>query len=245
MTIDVFSATGSKIKTMELPEALFGSEVNWGLLHQAAVMQQANRRQSAAHVKTRGEVQGSTRKLYDQKHTGRARRGAVRSPLLRGGGKTFGPRNTMNHTKDMPKKMRHAAVRSALSAQAAKKSIIAIESYPDTIKTKTLADLLKKLPVEFGRNVLLVSPTAHASLQKSARNIDSVTTVRASYLNVEDILRSKHIVFLVDAFAEAEKVFGGAKTTAKIKKVMAKAPTAPKSPTKPKKASTKKSPKNS
>lgn len=248
MTIDIFSATGSKVKTMELPESLFANEVNWGLLHQAVVMQSANRRQSAAHVQKRGEVQGSTRKLFAQKGTGRARRGAVRSPTLRGGGKVFGPRNTMNYTKDMPKKMRHAALRSALSAQAEKKSIIAIENFPEAIKTKTLSALLKKLPVDFGRKLLLVSPAAHKGLQMSARNIPFVTTVRASYLNVEDVLNAKHVVFLVDAFAEAEKVFGKKEASMmKIKKAAApKAEKAPKAPAKkkaaaPKKASAKKS----
>jgi len=86
-----------------------------------------------------------------------------------------------------------------------------------------------------------VSPSSHKSLQLSARNIPSVTTVRASYLNVEDVLRCKYIVFLVDAFAEAEKTFGGAKTLAKIKKVTEKAPTTPKSPKAPKKVTAKKS----
>lgn len=208
MTIDIFSHTGTKTKTMELPDSLFGGEVNWGLLHQAVTMQQANRRQSAAHVKTRGEVRGSTKKLFAQKGTGRARRGPVRSPLLRGGGKAFGPRNTMNPTQDMPRKMRHAALRSALCAQAQKGAILGLESFADAIKTKTLVDLLHKLPVQHGRNVLLVSTQTHKGLQLSARNIPSVTTVAANYLNVEEVLKAKNIVFLIDAFKEAEKVFG-------------------------------------
>ncbi len=100
----MYSMTGQKGKSMELPASLFESEVNYGLMHQAVMRQQGNARSSGAHVKTRGEVQGSTKKLFSQKHTGQARRGAVRSPLLRGGGKTFGPRNIMNHETKMPKK---------------------------------------------------------------------------------------------------------------------------------------------
>jgi large subunit ribosomal protein L4 len=216
MTIDLFSSTGSKVKTLELPASLFEAPTNWGLMHQAVVRQQNNRRQSGAHAKTRAEVQGSTRKLYSQKHTGQARRGAIRSPVLRGGGKAFGPRNMANYATRMPQKMRHAALRSCLSLQAQKGAVLAIESYPDTVKTKQLADLLKKLPIEHGRQVLLVSPAAHRSLQLSARNIDGVKTVYASYLNPEDVLGSRHIIFLADAINEAEKMFGK-KTDAEAK----------------------------
>lgn len=263
MKIDVFSATGTKTKSMDLPASLFESEANWGLMHQAVIMQQANRRQSAAHVQTRGEIQGSTRKLYAQKHTGQARRGSVRSPLLRGGGKAFGPRNVINYVQDMPQKMRHAALRSSLSAVAAKGSILAIESYPDTVSTKDLAALIKKLPVQYGRKILLVSPSAHKSLQLSARNVPSLKTVRAAYLNAEDVLGSMYIIFLVDAIEEADKIFGkkdkAAKTSKKhLKDMSPKSPkahkkvakktakkeakkAAPKAASKAKKASSKKS----
>ncbi len=218
MTIDVFSATGSKVKSMDLPTSLFGADVNWGLMHQAVVMQQANRRQSPAHVKTQSEVQGSTRKIRAQKHTGGARHGAIRNPIMRGGGKIFGPRNIMNHTKDMPKKMRHAALRSCLSVMAEKGAILAIESFPDTIKTKTLTELLKKLPIEHGRKMLIVSPSEHKSLQLSARNIAAVETVRAAYLNAEEVLNARNIIFLVDAIEEADSIFGKKEHVAKTTK---------------------------
>jgi large subunit ribosomal protein L4 len=218
MTIDVFSATGTKVKSMELPASLFDAPQNWGLMHQAVVMQQANRRQSPAHVKTQSEVQGSTRKIRAQKHTGGARHGAIRNPLMRGGGKIFGPRNIMNYTKDMPKKMRHAALRSSLSVMASKGAIIAIESFPDTIKTKSFAELLKKLPVDIGRNILIVSPAEHKALLLSARNVEAVHTVRASYLNAEEILNARHIVFLVDAIDQADKLFGKKETVANTTK---------------------------
>src|SRR3989344_472660 len=184
MTIDLFSSTGTKVKTMELPSSLFDAPVNWGLMHQAVLRQQANGRQSAAHVKTRGEVQGSTRKMFTQKHTGRARRGTVRSPLLRSG----------------------------LAVQAGNGAILALESYPDTVKTKTLATLLQKLPLQHGRRILLVSSSRHSSLLLSARNIPTVKTVQAGYLNPEDILNSRHIIFLVDALSEADKMFGKVKS---------------------------------
>lgn len=207
-SIDIYSAGGDKKKSMDLPSSLFDSDVNWGLMHQAVVMQQSNRRQSPAHVRTRGEVWGSTKKLFQQKHTGRARRGDIRSPSLRGGGKAFGPRNDKNYLKDMPQKMRHAALRSCLALQAQKGGIVGLESYPTAIKTVEAAKMLAKLPIEAGRRVLIVLPEKHEGLQKSTRNIPFVKCVYASYLNAEDVLNARHVVFLVDAFDVAEKLFG-------------------------------------
>lgn len=218
MQIDVYSAAGSKVKTLDLPATLFGASLNWGLMHQAVVRQQNNRRQSAAHVKTRGEVAGSTKKLFSQKHTGRARRGPVRSPVLRGGGKAFGPRNDRNFTTDMPKKMRHAALRSCLSLQASHKAIVGLESFPETIKTKTVADMLGKMPVELGRRILLITDGSHNALKLSARNLTNVKTVSAQYLNPEDVLNARHVIFMVDAIEAAEKLFGSSKTEAKLSK---------------------------
>lgn len=204
----MFSSTGEKKGTLELPASLFGAPINWGLMHQALVSQQSNRRQSPAHVKTRGEIVGSTKKLYSQKHTGRARRGPIRSPLMRGGGKTFGPRNDKNYTKDMPRKMRHAAMRSCLSLQASKDAVLVLETYPNDVKTKTVAALLKKLPVDMGRKIVFVTPGVMRGLQLSARNIEGVKTLDAHYLNPEDVLNARHIIFLKDAIAVAEQVFG-------------------------------------
>ena len=129
MTIPVYSSTGEKQKSMELPMSLFGAPLNKGLMHQMLMLQQSNRRSAIAHVKHRGEIAGSTKKLYEQKHTGQARRGSIRSPLLRGGGKSFGPRSDANFTRNMPKGMRHAALRSFLSFQAKQCSILGLEVY--------------------------------------------------------------------------------------------------------------------
>lgn len=221
MTIDVFSATGIKGKQLTLPESLFGEAVNWGLMHQAVVRQQSNRRQSPAHVLTRSEVSGSTKKLFEQKHTGRARRGDIRSPSLRGGGKAFGPRNVKNFTKDMPKKMRHAALRSCLSLQAGKGIISGLESFGDTIKTKTLVDLLAKMSLKDSRTILVVTKGVHTPLVKSARNVKSITVVPASYLNPEAVLHARSIVFLTDAIEEADTLFGKKHLTANTGKTNA------------------------
>ncbi|MFA7682518.1 MAG: 50S ribosomal protein L4 [Candidatus Peribacteraceae bacterium] len=218
MTIDVFTTAGTKKGTMELPAVLFDAPINKGLIHQALVMQQSNRRTSIAHAKNRGEVQGSTRKLYAQKGTGRARRGSVRSPLLRGGGKAFGPRSNANFHKDMPRVMRHKALCSCLSLQAKSGSIIALESYAETVKTKEMIQLLSKLPVDLGRRILIVTDERHNALLLSGRNIPGITVITAAYLNPEDVLGARHIVFLVDALAKAEAVFGGKKEVKTVKK---------------------------
>ena len=208
MQIEVFSATGSKVKTLALPASVFEAPINEGLMHQALMRQQGNRRLHTVHVKNRGEVQGSTRKLFAQKHTGQARRGAVRSPLLKGGGKAFGPRKERNPERAMPKQMRHAAIRSCLSLQAKKGAIVGIDQYPDSIKTKAMKLLLSKLPVELGRRILIVTGASHKSLQLSARNIENVKTIQAMYLNPEDVLGARHVIFLEDAIAKAEQIFG-------------------------------------
>lgn len=207
MSVALYSSTGEKKGTLELPSTLFLATINWGLMHQALVRQQSNRRQSPAHVKTRSEVVGSTAKLFSQKHTGRARRGSIRSPLLRGGSKAFGPRNARNDRKDMPRKMRHAALRSCLSLQAKKDTILVLEGYPALIKTKQTSALLRKLPVELGRRILLVAPGAARDLTLSVRNIPGVKTLDARYLNPEDVLSARHIIFLKDALPIAEKIF--------------------------------------
>lgn len=228
MKIDVYSATGTKNGTVDLPASLFEAPINKGLMHLALVRQQSNRRHPIAHVKTRGEVAGSTKKVYQQKGTGRARRGPIRSPLLRGGGKTFGPRNNANFTKDMPKKMRRAALFSCLSFSAQQGSVMAIENYPDEVKTKSLAMLLKKMPVELGRRIVIVLPAHHRGLELSARNIPRVKTLLASYLNPEDILSAKHLIFMVDAIKVAEQTFTGEKNVDPVLEKKEKKPKAEK-----------------
>lgn len=207
MNYTVYSLTGEKKGTQALSEALFGAKLQKGLMHQAFVMQQSNRRQSPAHAKTRGEVVGSTKKVYQQKHTGRARRGPIRSPTVRGGGKAFGPRNERNFTKRMPKEMRHAAIRACLSFQAKREGIMGLDAFPETIKTKQVHGFLSKIPVELGRRILFVLPGAHKALQYSARNIPGVMTVDAAYLNPEQILLARNVIFVGDAIARAEAIF--------------------------------------
>jgi len=223
MNIDVFTSTGEKKGTVTLPAALFEAPAKMSLLHQALVRQQSNRRSAIAHSKNRSEIQGSTRKLFKQKGTGRARRGPIRSPLLRGGNKAFGPRSNANFIKQLPKTMRRAALFGCLSLQAKKGTIIGLQDYPATIKTKQAFALLGKLPVEIGRPILVVAPEKQDGLMLSLRNVPRVKVILAAYLNPEDVLHARHIIFLVDAIKKAEEIF------TKEKPKMPKEPKNPKS----------------
>ncbi|MEQ1849203.1 MAG: 50S ribosomal protein L4 [Candidatus Peribacteraceae bacterium] len=207
MTIDLYTSTGTKKGTVELPTKLFGARINKGLMHLALVMQQGNRRLAVAHAKSRGEVVGSTKKLFQQKGTGNARRGPKRSPILRGGGKAFGPKKEANFTRSMPKNMRRAALFSALSLRAKNGEIVALESYPEDVKTKTFVALLKKLPVPIGRKIIFVLGGKHKGLELSARNVPGIKTLTANYLNPEDVLSSHALVFMTDAIRVAEETF--------------------------------------
>lgn len=243
MTIDVYSAAGTKKETLSLPEGVFNAPINETLMRQALMLQQSNRRSSIAHAKNRGEVAGSTRKLYSQKHTGRARRGSVRSPLLRGGGKAFGPRSDQNYVKEMPKAMRRAALLSCLSFKAKQGALVGLESYADTIKTKEMAVLLKKLPVELGRKILFVLPETNKPLALSARNIPGVKTLLAAYLNPEDLLTAKNVIFLSGAVEKVEELWGKGKAVRGTKSAAATSETSEipkkqKSPRTPKKTKT-------
>ncbi|MBP9750614.1 MAG: 50S ribosomal protein L4 [Candidatus Peribacteraceae bacterium] len=216
MTIDLFSPAGTKTKSLSLPESLFSGEINSGLAHQFLMLQQSNRRHPIAHAKTRGEVAGSTKKLFQQKHTGNARRGPIRSPVMRGGGKAFGPNKMQNYELRMPKSMRRAAIRSCLSMQAKQGSIIALEGFGNDHKTKILAALLKKLPLKSDRRVLIIWGAKNEALLRSARNLPSVETLSAAYLNPEDLLKATAIVFLEDAVTEADRIFGKKSTEKEI-----------------------------
>jgi len=211
MNIDVYSSSGTKKGTVELPKTIFDAPILEGLMHQLLVLQMANRRAPLAHTKKRGEIRGSTRKLFAQKGTGRARRGSIRSPLLRGGNKAFGPTKIANYQKNMPQKMRRKALLSCLTLKAKNGAIVGLEDYPKTIKTKDAVTLLSKLPVDMGRRIVMVVPDKHSELLLSVRNIPGVKTVLASYLNPEDVLSAQHLIFLVEAIGKVEEVFGGQK----------------------------------
>ena len=206
MKIDVYDANGKKKGTVELNKVLFEAKINPDLMHRAIVLRNANARRPIAHTLTRGEVSYSTRKLFRQKGTGNARRGARSTNILRGGGVTHGPRNIRNFKKRMPKKERRAALFSSLSVQAKNKNIFGLEALKGEVpKTKVFASLLEKLPQ--GKKYLFVLPSREEFFEKSARNIPGVKIIMASYLNPFDVLLADKICFVDTALDRIEEVF--------------------------------------
>ncbi len=206
MKVDVYDASGNKKSSVELNKTMFEAKINPDLMHRAVVMRLANARRPIAHVKTRGEVKATTKKLFRQKGTGNARRGAKSAPSLRGGGMAHGPRNTVNYTKMMPKKERRAALFSSLSSKAKENAIFALAGHNfKEPKTKDFAALLRKLPE--AKKYLFVIPEKDAAFEKSVSNIPFVKTILASYLNPYDVLHAEKICFLSDALNSLETTF--------------------------------------
>ncbi len=205
LTLDVFSVSGEKQKTLALDADIFGVKPDTGLLHDVVEAHLANQRLGLAHTKTKGEVRGGGKKPWKQKGTGRARTGSIRNPQWRGGGVTFGPRTGANHTKKINVKAKRKALAMALSAQVAAKHLILVESMPTDGKTKTVHTLLTKLAAR--RRALLV-PAAHSPvIVRATRNHPEVTVLRSDSLNVYDVLRAHRVVLSVDSLPVIRKTF--------------------------------------
>ncbi|MBD3330400.1 50S ribosomal protein L4 [Candidatus Peregrinibacteria bacterium] len=206
MKVDLYTQSGEKNGSLTLPKEIFEVKYNEDLIHQALIRQLANKRVAIAHTKTKGEVRGGGRKPFRQKGTGRARQGSIRSPHMKGGGVTFGPRNDRNFCKNMPKKQRRAALFSALSYKAKNNAIIGLEGFnADAPKTKEFNEMLKKLPIE--RNTLIVIPEKNAVIQKSSSNLPNAKTILAPYLNIHDLQKYRTIVIFKDAVDKLKETF--------------------------------------
>ncbi len=183
---------GQEVGTVELPDEIFNIEPNQAVMHQALVRQLANKRQGTHKTKTRGEVRGGGRKPWRQKGTGRARQGTIRAPQWRGGGTVFGP-SPRSYAKRMPRKMRRLALRSALSVKAGDEQIVVLDELSfDAPRTKDMVAVLDALGVE--RNALLLLPEANDTIELSARNLPYVKTLRATYINVRDLLGYQTVI---------------------------------------------------
>jgi large subunit ribosomal protein L4 len=189
MKSDVYNMDGKKVSTVELPDSIFAAKVNVDLMHQAYVRQLSNARLGTHKTKSRGEVRGGGKKPWRQKGTGRARAGSTRSPIWVGGGKVHTPR-PRDYFKSMPRKMRRAALRSALSVKAADEGIICVESVAlSEPKTRIIAESLEKLAGK--ASVLILVPEKsdeYETLVRVSRNLTNVKTLNARYLNVRDLL---------------------------------------------------------
>ncbi len=213
------------MRDVEVSDGLFALPISAklkGLLHQAVVRQQANSRKGQASVKTRSEVRGSTRKLFPQKGTGRARAGSIRSPLRRGGGVAFGPQ-PRSYSQRMPKKMRRLAIRGALSAKVADGRMAIVDDLGfEQPKTKEMMQVLDSLKAN--KSVLVVTPEPREALIKSAGNLDRVKTLPARYLNVYDVLAHEHLVIELEAVRTAEDLWAPGGRTIEEEPAPKKAP---------------------
>jgi len=203
-TAQLFDAKGKEAGKVDLPDKVFGIKPHRAVLHEVLVAQLASRRSGTHATKTRGEVSGSTRKIYRQKGTGRARHGSIKAPIFVGGGITFGPR-PRDYAQDTPKKVRRLALRSALSALAAAGRIVVIEPPDiDPPKTRIVAEMLDRIAID--GKVLVVTAGSDAALSRAAANLDWVKVAPSERLTVHDLLTAKYVVLTrpaLDAVTEA------------------------------------------
>lgn len=198
MQLPIFNMAGEEVDQLELPASIFEAKVNSGLMHQALVRQMANKRAGTHKAKTRSEVRYSTAKLFRQKGTGRARHGSRKAPIFVGGGVAHGPL-PRDYRKQMPRKMRRAALRSALTVKATNGDIVLLnEINMEAPKTREIAAMLNRL-VGDEVNALLLLADRNETVEKSARNLPDVKTLRANYLNIRDLLGYRKLVIPVDA----------------------------------------------
>ena len=206
MKLSVLNEYGKELRKLEVDDTVFGIQPNVAVVHQAYVRQRNNNRWGNASTKTRGEVQGSTRKIRMQKYTGRARAGSNRSPTRVGGGIAFGPR-PRSYERDMPKKMRRLAIRSALSGKLADGQLVVIDQLAlEAPKTKEITRLLTA--VGFERSALLVTGQPDKSVMASVRNLAKAKALPAAYLNVLDMMNHAGLLMTEEAVRVAEGLWG-------------------------------------
>jgi large subunit ribosomal protein L4 len=190
--VDVIDSKKKKVGSVDLPDEVFGCKPHGSLVHEAVVMQRACDRQGTASTLRRGEVSGSGKKPWKQKHTGRARAGSLRSPVWRHGGTVFGPK-PRSYAFGMPRKKYRAALQSVLSAKVSEGNVVVVaELSIAEAKTKLLANLLAQLGIT--GTALLVVADAHSHLVQAGKNLSGVTVLRPEELNVYDVLRCHSLI---------------------------------------------------
>ena len=206
MQVPVYSLNGEIVDQMELSQAVFGLPFNEAAVHQAMARQLANRRQGTAATKTRGEVRGSTGKLYRQKSTGRARRGDVKSPLLRGGGVVFGPK-PRRYRQSMPKKARRLALKCLLSAKVREGNMKLVQELDfGEPKTKDMINVLSSLGID--SSTLVLTAQSAPNVVKSATNLPEIKVLPSALINVLDLLSYEMLIATVPAVRNIEQIWG-------------------------------------
>ena len=203
MKAEVFNIKGEKVNTAELPKAIFEAEIKPDLMHQAYLRQLANARLGTHKTKTRSEVAGGGRKPWRQKGTGRARHGSIRSPIWVGGGAAHKPQ-PRDYSQRMPRKMRRAALRSALSVKAGDKQITILDELNMAEpKTREMTEILKALAGD--ESALILLPAKSENVEKSVRNIPKAKVLHASYVNVRDLLHYDRLIMPIGSIEVLQK----------------------------------------
>lgn len=191
--VNIVNCNAEKVSEVELEDDIFSIPVKPHVLHEVVTMQLANRRAGSASVKHRSDVRGSRKKLFRQKGTGRARRGDVKSPLLRGGGSVFGP-DPRSYSYKVPKKVKRLALKMALSSKLKEDNIIVLDKFElDQIRTKEFLSVMDALNT---KNALIITEKENKKLELSSRNIPDVKVLKVEGMNVHDILKYKRLVLL-------------------------------------------------
>jgi large subunit ribosomal protein L4 len=199
--MDVLNIKGEKVSQVELVDMIFNVPVKSSVLHEVVKMQLAGKRSGTAAVKHRSDVKGSGRKLFRQKGTGRARRGNIKSPLLRGGGVVFGP-DPRSYAYKVSKKVRRLALKMALSSKVQGNDLVVLDQFElDQVKTKKFLEVVNTLKL---KNVLIVTEQKNENLELSSRNVPDVKVLRSEGLNVYDILKYKKLILLESSIKNIE-----------------------------------------
>jgi large subunit ribosomal protein L4 len=200
MKVDVLDIAGKKLREVELPSAIFDAPINVDLMHQAYVRQMANARLGTHETKVRSEVSGGGAKPYKQKGTGRARQGSRRAAQWVGGGRIHTP-HPRSYEQRMPKKMRQAALRSALSAKAAEAGVVVVDEFSlSEIKTRVMVEALNNLVGQSTALVLLPEKDqAYELVMRTANNLSDTKVLLAGYLNIRDLFGYDKLVLPVKA----------------------------------------------
>ena len=208
MELEVLKITGESTgRKVQLNDNIYGIEPNDHCIYLDTKQYLANQRQGTHKSKTRSEIAGSTRKLFRQKGTGGARRGDINSPVLRGGGRVFGP-VPRDYSFKLNKKVKQLARRSALSYKMKDAEIVVIEDFTfDTIKTKKMIEVLNNFKVNGGKNLFLF-PETNMNVVLSARNIERTKIELARNLNTYDILNAKKLFITESSLAVIDEILG-------------------------------------
>jgi large subunit ribosomal protein L4 len=206
MIIPLLNQKGEKIGGVEVKDSVFGVPFNEAVVHQAMVAALSGRRLGTADTKTRGEVRGSTRKLYRQKHTGRARRGSIRSPLLVGGGVAFGP-HPRNYRKMITHKVKRLALKCMLSSKLREEELVVVDRFDLPPKTKEAISCLKNLRVD-GKRALIATSQVNQNLILAMRNLSYVKTLPAHTLNLIDLLDYPFLILDHEGLVRVEEIWG-------------------------------------